>query len=139
MNLLQRFFDTQSGDILFDNIPIKNYNITGISGGAWCSLLYTQETDLSNHDTIWDYSIGKDVSRICIHNDMRVFQNNVDKNMKLRYSNKEPLNLDKISIISTNINKVSKDIKVIIKILITLHIVLLWAYFDKYLERYPIK
>ena len=71
-----------------NNIPIKNYNITGISGGAWCSLLYTQETDLSNHDTIWDYSIGKDVSRICIHNDMRVFQNNVEKNMKLRYSNK---------------------------------------------------
>ena len=89
-----------------NNIPIKNYNITGISGGAWCSLLYTQETDLSNHDTIWDYSIGKDVSHICIHNDMRVFQNNVEKNMKLRYSNKEPLNLDKISIISTNINKI---------------------------------
>jgi len=78
-----------------NNIPIKNYNITGISGGAWCSLLYTQETDLSNHDTIWDYSIGKDVSHICIHNDMRVFQNNVEKNMKLRYSNKEPLILIK--------------------------------------------
>ena len=86
-------------------IPIKNYNITGISGGAWCSLLYTQEDDLSNHDTIWDYSIGKDVSRICIHNDMRVFQNNVEKNMKLRYANKDVLNLDKISIISTNVNK----------------------------------
>ena len=27
-----------------NNIPIKNYNITGISGGAWCSLLYTQVT-----------------------------------------------------------------------------------------------
>ena len=88
-----------------NNIPIKNYNITGISGGAWCSLLYTQEDDMSNHDTIWDYSIGKDVSRICIHNDMRVFQNNVEKNMKLRYANKDPLNLDKISIISTNVNK----------------------------------
>ena len=89
----------------FVNITIKNYNITGISGGAWCSLLYTQEDDMSNHDTIWDYSIGKDVSRICIHNDMRVFQNNVEKNMKLRYTNKDPLNLDKISIISTNVNK----------------------------------
>ena len=32
------------------NIPISDYRITGISGGAWCSLLYTQEDDLSNHD-----------------------------------------------------------------------------------------
>ena len=88
-----------------NNIPIPDYNITGISGGAWCSLLYTQEDDMSNHDTIWDYSIGKEVSRICLHNDLRVFQNNVGKNMKLRYAGKKPLNLDKISIVSTNVNK----------------------------------
>ena len=31
-----------------NNIPISDYNITGISGGAWCSLLYTQEDDMSN-------------------------------------------------------------------------------------------
>ena len=88
-----------------NNIPIQDYNSTGISGGAWCSLLYTQEDDMSNHDTIWDYSIGNEVSRICLHNDLRIFQNNVGKNMKLRYANKKPLNLEKISIVSTNVNK----------------------------------
>jgi hypothetical protein len=58
------------------NIPIKDYNITGISGGAWCALLYTQEPDLSNHDELWDFSVGKDINRIYFHNDIRTFQNN---------------------------------------------------------------
>ena len=34
------------------NIAVPDYKITGISGGAWCSLLYTQEDDLSDHDKI---------------------------------------------------------------------------------------
>ena len=69
------------------NIPIKDYNITGISGGAWCALLYTQEPDLSNHDELWDFSVGKNINRIYFHHDIRTFQNNVEKNLKLRYSN----------------------------------------------------
>jgi len=91
------------------HIPIEDYKITGISGGAWCSLLYTQEDDLSNHDVIWDYAIGKNVSKISIYGDMTTFQRNIELNMKNRYANmyalKTPKNLDKITIVSTNVNK----------------------------------
>jgi len=87
------------------NIPIKDYNITGISGGAWCALLYTQEPDLSNHDELWDFSVGKDINRIYFHHDIRTFQNNVEKNLKLRYanSNVDVRELSKISIIASNV------------------------------------
>jgi hypothetical protein len=40
------------------HFPLTDINITGISGGAICSILYTQEDDLSNPDKIWDYTIG---------------------------------------------------------------------------------
>lgn len=87
------------------NIPIADYNITGTSGGAWCALLYTMEKDLSNHDELWDFSVGKSVNRIYFHNDIRTFQSNVEKNLKLRYSNIdiESEALSKISIISSNV------------------------------------
>ena len=87
------------------NIPIKNYNITGISGGAWCALLYTQEKDLSNHDYLWDFSIGKNVNKISFHNDIRTFQSNVEKNLKLRYSNikMDSEELSKVSIVASNV------------------------------------
>lgn len=87
------------------HIPIKEYKITGISGGAWCSLLYTQEDDISNHDILWDYAIGKNVSRISLYNDMIMFQKNIETNMKNKYARVPPKNLDKITIVSTNVNK----------------------------------
>jgi hypothetical protein len=85
------------------NIFVPDYKITGISGGAWCSLLYTQEEDLSDHDKIWGYTIGNNVTKLKIQSDMKTFQKNVEDNLKLRYKNKEPKNLDKISIISTKL------------------------------------
>jgi len=85
------------------NIPITDYRITGISGGAWCSLLYTQEDDMSDHDKIWDYTIGKNITNLKIHNDLRVFQKEAEKNLKTRYKSSNK-NLDKISIISTKLN-----------------------------------
>jgi hypothetical protein len=86
------------------NIVVHDdYKITGISGGAWCSLLYTQEEDLSDHDKIWGYTIGNNVTKLKIQSDMRKFQKNVEDNLKLRYKNKKPKNLDKISIISTKL------------------------------------
>jgi hypothetical protein len=88
------------------HIPIEDYKITGISGGAWCSLLYTQEDDLSNHDKIWDYAIGKNVSKVSLYGDMSSFQRNIELNMKNRYALVTPKNLDKITIISTNVNKI---------------------------------
>jgi hypothetical protein len=88
-----------------NNIPIKDYNITGTSGGAWCALLYNMENDLSNHDALWDFSIGSDIKRIYFHNDIRTFQNNVEKNLKLRYSNikMNSEELNKVSIIASNV------------------------------------
>lgn len=85
------------------NIVIPDYKITGISGGAWCSLLYTQEDDLSNHDKIWSYTIGNNVTKLKLQSDMKTFQKNVENNLKLRYKNKKPKNLNKISIISTKL------------------------------------
>jgi len=85
------------------NIVISDYKIRGISGGAWCSLLYTQEDDLSNHDKIWSYTIGNNITELKIQSDMKTFQKNVENNLKLRYKNKKPKNLDKISIISTKL------------------------------------
>jgi hypothetical protein len=94
------------------HIPIEDYKITGISGGAWCSLLYTQEDDLSKHDVIWDYAIGKNISKISLYGgDLVTFQKNIETNMKNRYASKyasiaaTPKHLDKITIVSTNVNK----------------------------------
>ena len=87
------------------HIPVDDYKITGISGGAICSLLYTQEDDLSSHDKIWDYSIGKNISKISIYGDMSKIQNIFETNMKSRYALNAPKNLNKITIVSTNVNK----------------------------------
>jgi len=85
------------------NIPISEYNITGVSGGAWCALLYSQEKDLENHDDLWDFSIGKNVNKIYFHNDIKTFQNNIEKNLKLRYSNVDTKDINNISIVASNV------------------------------------
>ena len=91
------------------HFPLTDVNITGISGGAICSILYSQEDDLSNPDKIWDYTIGADVNELSLYKDLRVFQKNVGNNLKLRYNNTEPRSIDKISIISTNILKMKNE------------------------------
>jgi hypothetical protein len=91
------------------HFPLTDVNITGISGGAICSILYTQEDDLSNPDKIWDYTIGADINELSLYKDLRVFQKNVGNNLKLRYNNTETRSIDKISIISTNIQKMKNE------------------------------
>ena len=91
------------------HFPLTDINITGISGGAICSILYTQEDDLSNPDKIWDYTIGSEISEILLYKDLHIFQKNVGNNLKLRYNNTKPRNIDKISIISTNIYKMKNE------------------------------
>ena len=91
------------------HFPLNDVNITGISGGAICSILYTQEDDLSNPDKIWDYTIGADVNELSLYKDLRVFQKNVGNNLKLRYNNTETRSIDKISVISTNIQKMKNE------------------------------
>jgi hypothetical protein len=89
-------------------LQLTDLNITGISGGAICTILYTQEDDLSNPDKIWDYTIGADVNELLLK-DLRVFQKNVGNNLKLRYNNTQSRNIDKISIISTNVNTMKNE------------------------------
>ena len=91
------------------HFPLTDVNITGISGGAICSILYSQEDDLSNPDKIWDYTIGADINELSLYKDLRVFQKNVGNNLKLRYNNTEPRSIDKISIIYTNIIKMKNE------------------------------
>ena len=45
----------------------------------------------------------KNINRIYFHHDIRTFQNNVEKNLKLRYSNVDTRELSKISIIASNV------------------------------------
>ena len=81
------------------NITDKtDYRINGISGGAWCSLLYTQEDDLSDHDKIWDYAIGGELTNIKLQNDMKTFQENVENNLKNRYKNRDAKKYELLSI-----------------------------------------
>jgi hypothetical protein len=95
------------------HFPLTNANITGISGGAICSILYTQEDELTNPDKIWDYTLGKDINEVLLYKDMRVFQKNIGDNLKLRYGKygkygkygAEPRDFSKISVIATDVNK----------------------------------
>ena len=90
------------------HFPLPDANITGISGGAICSILYTQEDDLSNPDAIWDYTIGADINEMALYKDLRVFQKNIGENLKLRYRD-APRNFNNISVISTNVNKMKNE------------------------------
>ena len=40
-------------------------------------IIYTGK-DLSNHDKIWSYTIGNNVTKLKIQSDMRIFQKNVE-------------------------------------------------------------
>ena len=82
------------------HFPLPEANITGISGGAICSILYTQEDELTNPDKIWDYMIGGDINELALYKDMRIFQKNIGDNLKLRYRD-TPRDFKNISVIST--------------------------------------
>jgi len=88
--------------------PLNDVNITGISGGAICSILYTQEDELTDADKIWDYTIGADINEMALYKDLRIFQKNLGDNLKLRYSS-APRNFNNISIISTNVNLMKNE------------------------------
>lgn len=83
------------------NIPIDEYKITGISGGSWCSLLYSLEDDLTDYDKIWDYSIGDDDVKVRLNTNIGDFQNMMLKNLKKRYKNGSVEKLKNMSIITS--------------------------------------
>ena len=86
------------------HMPMNDYRLTGVSGGAWCSLLYSFENDLSDHDKIWNYTIGDPNTKIRIHNNLHIFQKNVELNLKTRYKDIPPTKVRKLplSIIATH-------------------------------------
>lgn len=90
------------------HFPMNDINITGISGGAICSILYTQEDDMSDPDKIWDYTIGSDINELSLYKDLRIFQKNIGDNLKLRYKD-APRNFENISVISTNVDRMKNE------------------------------
>ena len=88
------------------HIPIENYRLTGISGGAWCSLLYALEDDLSDYDKIWNYTIGDDDFKVRLTMNMPEFHKKFEANLKLRYKDVDLNKINNISIIATRYDNV---------------------------------
>jgi hypothetical protein len=96
------------------NINIPEYKLTGISGGAWISLIYCLEDDLSDYDKIWKYIVNDSNYEIKLNRDLGKYMDKVSNNLMLRYENIDN-NVIKslpISIISTRINNIPKNVKI---------------------------
>jgi len=87
------------------NVDIQNYELIGTSGGAYCSLLYKFENDLSNHDLIWK-NIFKltEKTKIDLHN-LHKFQKATNNILINRYNDKYFDNKN-IKIIATKYNSI---------------------------------
>jgi len=88
------------------HIPLENYKLTGISGGSWCSLLFALEDDLSDHDKIWNYTIGDDNFKLRLTSNMAEFHNKIESNLKLRYKDVDIQKIKNISIIATRYDNI---------------------------------
>ncbi len=94
---------------------INNYKLIGTSGGAYCSILYKYEKDLTQHDYIWKniFKLNED-TKIDLYN-MHNFQNKTINILLERYKNiivKENEN-ENINIIATKYNNILSNEKVI--------------------------
>jgi hypothetical protein len=61
------------------NLCLNNYQLTGISGGSFASVIYHYENDLSNHDEIWNKIIGDDKYVIKFNKNLDEFQQIVNE------------------------------------------------------------
>jgi len=96
------------------NIKIPEYKITGISGGAWISLMYCLENDLSDYEKIWNYIVNEKDYKIGLNRELGNYMDKVSINLIKRYENID-VNVIKalpISIISTKINKFPNNVKI---------------------------
>ena len=64
---------------------LENCKFIGTSGGAWCSILYNLEKDLSNHDKIW--SILLENTNEIIYDNMHECQIKAKNNLIEKYKN----------------------------------------------------
>ncbi len=87
------------------HIKPHNYNLLGISGGSWCSLIYCFEDDISDHEFLWSIIVGNKNRTVSMLNtkSMKTFQYTVSQNMKIRYKDKDISKLP-ISILSTTLS-----------------------------------
>ena len=69
------------------NMAITNYQLNGISGGSFASVIYHYDNDLSNHDVMWNKIIGDDNYIIKFNKNLHEFQQIVKKNMMNIYGN----------------------------------------------------
>jgi hypothetical protein len=85
------------------NMCINDYNLTGISGGSFASVIYHFENDLSDHNLIWNKIIGDDKYVIKFNKNLEEFQQIVKINMMNIYKNVNVKDIP-ISIIVSKIN-----------------------------------
>lgn len=85
------------------NMCINDYNLTGISGGSFASVIYHFENDLSDHNLIWNKIIGDDKYVIKFNKNLEEFQQIVKINMMNIYKDVDVKDVP-ISIIVSKIN-----------------------------------
>jgi hypothetical protein len=83
----------------------SNYTLTGISGGAWCSLLYHFEPNIDDHELLWSVLVGPKNKSICLlrRTSMQKFQEQVALNFKNRYKDCDVSDIP-LSIVTTRRN-----------------------------------
>jgi hypothetical protein len=86
-----------------NNLNIRDYHLTGISGGSFASVIYHLEDDLTNHDKIWDKLIGTDNYVIKFNKNLEEFQQIIKLNMINNYKSNYKSNIP-ISIVVSRIN-----------------------------------
>jgi len=98
------------------NINIPEYKITGISGGAWISLMYCLEDDLSDYEKIWGYIVNEKDYKIGLNRKLGDYIDKISTNLIKRYNyiDNDVIKSLPISIISTKItNKIiPKNVKI---------------------------
>jgi hypothetical protein len=86
------------------NINTNNPQLIGTSGGAYCSVIYNYENDLSNHDEIWTdiFGLNKE-SKINLKN-LHLFQKFTNQRLIERYKNEKiPDNIKLTALEYTNL------------------------------------
>ena len=63
------------------NINKNNSKFIGTSGGAYCSLLYCFEEDLSDYDKLWNIFFTNKESKVYIYKNLHTYQNNLIKTL----------------------------------------------------------
>ena len=94
-------------------IKPENYSLTGVSGGAWCAVLYHLEPDISDHDLLWNILVGDKNKTVSLlrRSSMQPFQQSVAHNLRVRYRFADTQNIP-ISVIATEFGNNFKNTRI---------------------------